>query len=153
MTIKARMARGSRIGIKGAKETSYIYIGNVKTVGIPEASTDEIDVSTLDSEGESKEFLMGATDPGQLTIEGNYSAQDAGQQKLYGYSTSKEVFEFVIEVAKKGETSCATLKGTALVQSCKRFGDIAEGELIPFNATLKLTGATHFTAATAQAGS
>jgi hypothetical protein len=147
MTIKARMARGSRIGIKCLKDVGMTYVGDVKTVGVPEASTDEIDVSTLDSEGANKEFILGATDAGQLMIEGNYNATDVGQQKLYECSITKEAVEFVIEVAKRGEEKeAAKLTGKAFVQACRRIGDVGEGEIIAFSATLRITGSTVFTA-------
>lgn len=147
MTIKARMARGSRIGIKCLKDVGMTYVGDVKTVSVPEASTDEIDVSILDSEGANKEFILGATDAGQLAIEGSYNATDVGQQKLYECSITKEALEFVIEVAKRGEEKePAKLTGKAFVQACRRIGDVGEGEIIAFSATLRITGSTVFTA-------
>jgi predicted secreted protein len=153
MTVSARMSRGSKFGIRAVGDTNYSYVGDLKTITIPEAVTDQIDVSTLDSSGRNKEFIAGATDPGEISLEGNYKAADSGQDAVYGFFQSGNVFEWVIEVVTAGsESSAAKLTGKATCSSCKRVGDLAEGEIIPFTATLKITGTTTFTPATIPTG-
>ena len=148
MTIAARMSRGSRFGVRKEGEASYSYVGDLKTISLPEAATDQIDVSTLDSPGRDKEFISGAVDAGEIALDGNYKAVDAGQDAIYGFFQSGEVFYWVVEVvAVDGETSVAKLTGKAICSSCKRVGDLSEGEVIPFTASLKVTGETEFTPA------
>jgi predicted secreted protein len=151
MTIAARMSRGSKFGVRQTGDTNYSYVGDLKSIALPEAAADQIDVSTLDSPGKQKEFITGATDPGEISLEGNYKASDGGQNAVYAFFQSGEVFDWVIEiVAVGGETSGAKLTGQASCSSCKRVGDLAEGEIIPFTATLKVSGETTFTPAVAQ---
>ncbi|MDR2192286.1 MAG: hypothetical protein LBO62_05360 [Endomicrobium sp.] len=149
MTIAARMSRGSKFGVRQTGVSSYSYIGDLKTITLPEATADQIDVSTLDSAGKVKEFISGAKDPGEIALEGNYKAADAGQNAVYGFFQSGEIFDWVVEVvAVDGETSVAKLTGQASCSSCKRVGDLTEGEIIPFTAVLKVSGETVFTPAT-----
>ena len=148
MTIAARMSRGSKFGVREVGVPTYSYIGDLKTISLPEATTDQIDVSTLDSDGKIREFIPGATDPGEISLEGNYKASDPGQSAIYNFFKERKVFEWIVEVVTAGaENSAAKLTGKATCSSCKRVGDLTEGEIIPFTATLKVTGATVFTPA------
>jgi len=145
MTIAARMSRGSKFGVRAIGEANYEYVGDLRTISLPEEAADQIDVSTLDIEGRYKEFIAGTVDPGEISLEGNYKADDAGQNAIHGFFKSGEVFEWVVEVAGiVGETTVAKLSGKATCSSCKRVGDLVEGEIIPFTATLKVTGETLF---------
>lgn len=49
MTTAARLSRGSSFSIKRSTDTDYIVVGDLTTISVPEADTEEIDVSTLDS--------------------------------------------------------------------------------------------------------
>lgn len=143
MTIKARMSRGSKFGVRSAGEENYIYVSDLRTITLPEAVSDQIEVSTLDSSGRVKEYISGATDPGELALEGNYNSEDAGQDAVYSYFKNGETFEWIVEVPSTQQNADpATLSGRAICTICKRIGDITEGELIPFTATLKVSGET-----------
>ena len=145
MTIAARMSRGSKFKVRAVGEQNYSEVHDLKVISLPEATTDQIDVSTLDTDGRMREFITGATDPGEISLEGNYKTEDPGQDTIYNFFKEGKVFEWIVEVATvSGENKIATLTGKATCSSCKRVGDLSEGEVIPFTATLKVTGETKF---------
>ena len=147
MTIKARMGRGSKFGIKTSGD-SYTYVGDLTTIGQPSPESEEIDVSTLDSPGTAKEFIIGPVDNGEFEISGNYAADDAGQDAVYNAFMAKSDIDFIIEVAMKGdETTAANMTGSGYVKNCTRMGNVEEGNLIPFTATIRVSGEISFTPA------
>jgi hypothetical protein len=149
MSAQAKFARGSKFGIKAHGDGStYTYVGDLATINIPEPETDEIDVSTLDSPGVAKEFILGATDPGEFTVEGNHVSGDAGQQAVKTAYAERAQIDWIIQTPAKGEeTAGATLAGTGYISACNPFGSIEEGSLIPFSATVRVSGETTYTAA------
>jgi hypothetical protein len=150
MSNKARTARGSIFSIKKEGEKDYSIVGDLTSIGIPEPERDEIDVSTLDSAGETKEFILGAIDNGEFAVEGNYTYPEAGQTMLLNSYLSGALINWKIEVKLKGtEKTKASLTGHGYVKACQRFGAIEEGSLIPFSATIRVSGSTEFTPPTA----
>lgn len=150
MSISARMARGSKFKIKRGSDAAAIEVGDLTSVNTPDPETDEIDVSTLDSPGKAKEFILGATDYGELSVEGNFKPSDAGQAALYGAFQRGEEIEWEINAPlKTGETAAAKLAGKGFVSVCKPFGNAEEGSLLPFSATIRVSGEVKYTAPTA----
>ncbi len=150
MTIKARMARGAKFGFRFVGgNPAYLYVGDLTTVGQPSPTSDEIDVSTLDSPGTAKEFILGAVDNGEFEISGNYVADDEGQEFLFTAFSLKYDINFIIEAPLKGaEVTPAKVTGSGYVKNCVRMGDLTEGGLIPFTATIRVSGEISFTPAT-----
>jgi len=149
MTIKARMARGSKFGIRAVGGSTYTYVGDLTTVGQPSPQSDEIDVSTLDSPGTAKEFILGPVDNGEFEISGNFVDTDAGQTAVYSAFTAGSDIEFIIEAPLKGtEAVAANITGSGYVKNCVRMGDLTEGGLVPFTATIRVSGVITYAPAT-----
>jgi len=149
MSIKARMARGSKFGIRNTGGSTYTYVGDLTTVGQPSPTSDEIDVSTLDSPGTAKEFILGPVDNGEFEITGNFVSDDTGQEAVYSAFTAGSDIDFIIEAPLKGvETSAASITGAGYVKNCVRMGDLTEGGLIPFTATIRVSGVITYSPAT-----
>ena len=70
-------------------------IGKLTKIGSPKVDTDEIEVSNMDSEG-WKEYMMGLSDGGEVSLEGYLQGDDAGQGELVKLCDSKEIAEAVI---------------------------------------------------------
>jgi predicted secreted protein len=150
MTTAARLSRSSSFSLKRAADANYIIVGDLTTISVPEADTEEIDVSTLDSAGFNKEYISGATDFGEISVQGYFVNDDAGQVAAYAAFGTKENFSFKISLPKKGdETEAAFYQGTGFFKNVSPAGEIAEGSVIPFTATIRVSGALTFTAATA----
>lgn len=108
-------AIGSKLSVNTGTTESPVWeqIANLTTIGEIGLESDEIDVTTLDSADDFKEYIGGAKDGGTVDLEGNV-VTDAGLTSLYALANSRAVKQFKIEYPKKtGETTAAfwTLTG------------------------------------------
>lgn len=71
-------------------------IGDLSSIGSPSITQEEIDVTTLDSEGGFREFIAGFKDPGELNISGFFVPADVGQIAVYEAMESGEIQDFEI---------------------------------------------------------
>ena len=66
-------------------------------------------------------------------------------------ANSRAAIGWIIETPAKGEeTAGAKLSGAGFVSACNPFGSIEEGSLIPFSATIRVSGKTTYTPATTE---
>ena len=70
-------------------------VGKLTKIGSPKVDTDEIEVTNMDS-GSWKEYMMGFSDGGEVSLEGYLQGDDAGQ------ADSKEIAEAVITFPGSG---------------------------------------------------
>lgn len=90
MTKRAKRSVGTKILI-GSNT-----IGDLSSIGSPNITQEELDVTTLDSEGGYREFIAGFKDPGEVAISGFFVPADAGQDALYAALDSGNVQDFEI---------------------------------------------------------
>lgn len=90
MTKRARRSVGTKILI-GSNA-----IGDLSSIGSPSISQEELDVTTLDSDGGYREFIAGFKDPGEVSISGFFVPNDVGQAALYAALESGDVQDFQI---------------------------------------------------------
>lgn len=57
-------------------------VGRLSSIGELTPDSEEIDVTTLDSEGGYREYVQGYRDAGELAIEGYHASADAGQAAM-----------------------------------------------------------------------
>lgn len=65
-------------------------VGKLTKIGSPKVDTDEIEVTNMDS-GSWKEYMMGFSDGGEVSLEGYLQGDDAGQAELVKLVDSKEI--------------------------------------------------------------
>lgn len=90
MTKRATRSIGTKILI------GQDSIGDLSSIGSPSTTTDELDVTTLDSKGGYREFIAGFSDAGEVPISGFFVPSDLGQAKVYAAMKSKEIQDFQI---------------------------------------------------------
>lgn len=140
MTENAILSRHTELRIK-RESGDWISVGRLTNLPVPSPETEEIDISALDSPGTAKEYIAGPTDNGSMELVGQYKAGEGGQRLLWELYLTKETFDFVIVAPhQNGVVRSAEYHGTAYVSVCKPFGDATEGDILPFNATLRVTG-------------
>lgn len=145
------MAGIKAIGCKLSVDTSststpsWEQIANLTTIGEIGLESDEIDVTTLDSANDFKEYIGGAKDGGTIDLEGNIVTDD-GLADLYALANSRDIKSFKIEYPKKGtETTAAFWTVTGYISSCKDGEKTVDG-LLTFSAGIRVSGAPTFTA-------
>ena len=143
-------AIGSKLSVDTGTSGSPIWtqIANLTTIGEIGLESDEIDVTTLDSADDFKEYIGGAKDGGTIDLEGNI-VTDAGLTQLYTLANSREVKKFKVEYpTKPGETTPASWTITGYIASCKDGEKTVDG-LLTFSAGIRVSGAPTFAAGTA----
>jgi predicted secreted protein len=110
-------------------------IAELRSIGSPSVTTEELDVTTLDSEGGFREYIAGFSDPGEVAISGLFYPGDAGQAALYAAMESKDIQDFeIIYPAKLGASW--TFQGYV-----SAFNVTAELEdAVAFEATIRVSG-------------
>ncbi|MBW7475950.1 hypothetical protein K0T92_14485 [Paenibacillus oenotherae] len=127
----AKRALGTKLKI-GTPGTA---IGELTSISSPSMSQETIDVTTLDSAGEYREFIGGFKDGGEVSASGFFNPQDAGQAAVYEALEDSAEEDFTIEFpAAMGATW--TFKGVVTAYSTS-----AELEdAISFEITIKVSG-------------
>lgn len=139
-------AIGSKLYVNEGTTSSptWTQIANLTTIGEIGLESDEIDVTTLDSADDFKEYIGGAKDGGTIDLEGNV-VTDEGLTAMYTLANSRDVKEFKIEYpAKTGETTAAYWTVTGYVSSCKDGEKTVDG-LLTFSSGIRVSGAPTFT--------
>jgi len=110
-------------------------IGALTSIGEITPDSEELDATTLDSQGGYREFLQGFKDSGEVTLSGYYDKDDDGQQALitgYGNGEAKAV-----SIAFPNSTGGATFQ--AYVKSFTLGAADVDG-IVGFGATLRISG-------------
>ena len=111
-------------------------IGSLTSIGEITPDSEELDATTLDSQGGYREFLQGFKDSGEVTLSGYYDKADAGQQEsITGYGTG-DVDPVVITFPNSagGATFNAYVKSFTI-------GSADVDGIVGFGATLRISGA------------
>ena len=111
-------------------------IGALTSIGEITPDSEELDATTLDSQGGYREFLQGFKDSGEVTLSGYYDKADTGQQALItGYGTGT-----VSAVAIAFPNSAGGATFNAYVKSFTLGSADVDG-IVGFGATLRISGA------------
>ncbi len=90
----AKRALGTKLQIG---TDSPVTVAGLTSIGGLELSADTIDVTTLDSDGAYREFIVGFKDAGEVSLEGYLELDDGkGQKDLYDLFESGETEDFSI---------------------------------------------------------
>jgi len=120
--------------------TPALAVGGLTNIPSPQISAEEIDVTTLDSDGGFREFIAGFKDAGEISLEGNTRITtagdfDAGQKRMYDLMDSGAVTNFVIEFPPEFQ-AVWTFEGIVTGFAV----DAALEDAISFSATVRVTG-------------
>lgn len=101
---------GTKLTLKGEGSEQDLTLSNLESIGEQTSSTEEIDVTTLDSPGGNREFVAGSSDNGSVAVVAN-NLYDGQAEILQSLKSSGEVREWVTEF-----NSGATLTYDAFIQ-------------------------------------
>lgn len=118
-------------------------IGNLKSIGEVGGTAEEIDVTTLDSDGGYREFLQGFKDAGEVAIQGFLLDNDkTNQSEVVRLFDNGENVQSVITFPSK-----ATMTFNSFVKSYKIGPGEVEGA-IGFSASIRVVGKPTYATAT-----
>ena len=117
-------------------------IGNLKSIGEVGGTAEEIDVTTLDSEGGYREFLQGFKDAGEVALQGFLlDNAETNQNEVVRLFDSGENTQCVITFPSK-----ATMTFNSFGKSYKIGPEEVEGA-IGFSASIRVVGKPTYSAA------
>lgn len=106
MSVNALEAQGMVIKLKdGASPETYNTIGEVTSIGGPDGSASEIDVTDLSST--AKEFKMGINDEGSVTLEMMFVPSDVQHAALRTHKSARTLAQFQILFTDSPQTQWA----------------------------------------------
>lgn len=115
--------------------TTPIAIGQLTSISSPSMSQETIDVTTLDSAGEYREFIGSFKDGGDVTASGFFNPQDPGQEAVYEALENSSTEDFEIEFpAAMG----ASWKFKGIVTAYNTPAELEDA--IAFEITIKVSG-------------
>lgn len=109
-------------------------VSELTSIGLPDMSSDDIDVTTHNDTDRIREFIKGLTDPGEVAIEGNMSYDEYAI--LYAAMTTTSLQSLTITLPTT--PSITTFAGNCYVKSLS--GTSPHDEKIDMSASLKITG-------------
>lgn len=115
------------------KGGTQVVVGKLTSVGEIAPDSEEIDVTTLDSEG-YREYIQGFRDSGEVELSGFHEKDDAGQKALRAAYASGEAG--AVEVCFPDDTSAAF---TAFVKGYS-LGNAEVDGAVGFGAVLRISG-------------
>jgi predicted secreted protein len=127
----AEAAYGTTIAYTdGASEA----IGEVTSISGLSLSVDTIDVTSHDSDDAYREFVAGLIEPGEITIEGNHIAADAGQIAILTHLNARSIRAMAIVYPDASDW--------AFSAACTAYSaaDAAVDGKLSFSATFKVSG-------------
>lgn len=127
---KATRALGTKL-LKGEQA-----IGGLTSIGGIEITADEIDVTTLDSDGGYREYIGGFKDAGEVSIEGYFDSENEGQLAMQTSLDDGLAEDYKITFPT---TPQAEWNFKAVVTGFK-VGDVDVDGNITFGATLRVSG-------------
>ena len=72
-------------------------IANISSIGEIAQTSEEVDVTTLDSEGGYREYMQGMRDSGEVELTGYHDAGDAGQKALRSAYADGKIGTFQVD--------------------------------------------------------
>jgi predicted secreted protein len=112
-----------------------VTVGSLKNISGPSINSDTIDVTTHDSEGRFKEFISGLADPGELTLEGNFTNAEDANDAFLDPLASGEVVEGSLNFNADGFGATWSFEGMITRYETTNPSDGVVG----FSATVKIT--------------
>lgn len=126
---------------KGSEATDIVF-KSVASIGAITGSTDEIDVTTLDSPNRAKEYISGAADYGSVEVEQNATTENTDQiEKINALFASGDLREW----ERADDTGTVAFTGYIAEAG---YGEETVDGLVKFNFTIRVSGKPTFTPAT-----
>ena len=133
---------GTRFALRSGSSSPFTFTNaaEVLSIGGPEISAAEIEVSSLDSTGGYKEYITGLRDGGTIALELNWVGSNAQQVLLRDRAILPTAFVYRIT----WPNSPATVATFSAV--CTKFGMNTEsGSAVKASVSLRITGAVTWT--------
>ena len=117
---------------------SEAIVGSLAAIGEITSDSEEIDVTTLDSQGGYREYVQGYRDAGVVTLEGYHTNGDAGQAAIRAAYASGKAGEASIVFPDGSKANFEAFVKSYTIGAAKVDGAVG------FSAALRITGGVEF---------
>lgn len=138
--LSRKMAAVKSIGTTLTDTTDNLVIADLTSIGEIGIESDEIDVTTLDSSDEFREYIAGFKDAGELSFEGIIKSETA-MGTMMSLANGRELKSWEIETANG-----STWTFTGFVKSFKE-GEASVDGVRNFTGSIRISGAPTYTGA------
>ena len=131
----AMLGQGTQIQRGTGSPVAYSDIDGVTSLSGPTASTDQLDVTTLD--GSARVFISGLLDPGEVTLSAFYDPADTVQNLLEADFTAatESPYKIIFGSSAAGDEEC-TFNGIVTGYSLSASADSP----VTLDVTIKISG-------------
>lgn len=134
------MAAVRSIGTTLTDVTDNLVVGNLTSIGEIGIESEEIDVTTLDSPDNFKEYIAGVMDAGEVALAG-YIKDENSMSSMYSLATSRDVKSWKVEFPDG-----ATWTFSGFVKSFKE-GESSVDGVRNYTGSLRISGKPTYTGA------
>ena len=121
-----------------AEGGQQVNVGSLVSIGEIACDSEEIDVTTLDSEGGYREYIQGYRDAGMVKLEGFHDAGDAGQAAMRAAFDSGKNGDAVIAFPDGSEARFKCFVKSYAMGAAKVDGAVG------FSAAVRISGGVEF---------
>ena len=144
MTTKTGIVWGGKVE-RSTNGTTYTEIPEARGLVVPSPTTDYQDVTSLDSPNRTREFVKGLIDPGEITLNCNYTT-DGYVQQAADQAASGAIYYRVTMPPLDAQTTGDVFTFRGFPTPAIQADDV--GAPISMTVTVRITGAVTFTEGT-----
>lgn len=120
---------------------TQVTVGKLTSVGEIQPEAEEIDITTLDSEGGYREFMQGFRDSGEVELSGYHDAQDAGQKAVREAFIAGKGGAFAVSFPDGSEVTFSGFIKSHTIGSAEVDGAIGFGAVVRISGPVTVTEA------------
>ena len=120
---------------------SQVTVGRLSSVGEIQSDSEELDVTTLESEGGYREYIQGLRDCGEVELTGYHDAGDAGQKALRGAYASGKNGAFLVEFPDGSKVNFSGFVKSHTIGSAEVDGAVGFGAVVRISGSVTVTEA------------
>lgn len=137
-TQKARIGWGGEVWLYNG--TALAELVEVVNFGLPDDTTDEVEVTHLKSPGKRREYISGLIDGGSVDVTLNYRPGSTTEALIRAAAAAGDARAVKFVIPDEDGTPAWEVTTTAIVRRNQR-GTVAAGDKIEQTITLRITGA------------
>lgn len=120
---------------------SQVAVGRLSSVGEIQSDSDELDVTTLESEGGYREYIQGLRDCGEVELTGYHDAGDAGQKAIRNAYAGGKSGAFLVEFPDGSKVNFSGFVKSHTIGSAEVDGAIGFGAVVRISGPVTVTEA------------
>lgn len=120
---------------------TQVVVGRLSSVGEIQSDSEELDVTTLESQGGYREYIQGLRDCGEVELTGYHDAGDAGQKALRSAYADGKNGAFLVEFPDGSKVNFSGFVKAHTIGSAEVDGTVGFGAVVRISGAVTVTEA------------